>query len=91
MRGWLIYVRGCVRFYNDVVCFSVKCWVRGQNLLTHSLYRVYIYICSLMELYRSKKTETRTEVVRTICDCQRCYHLRNGADDSVIPDRAGDN
>ena len=27
--------------------------MRGQRLLTRSLYRVYIYICSLMELYRS--------------------------------------
>ena len=41
MQDWLICVRSCGKFYNDIVWFSMRCWVRGQRLLTHSLYVVW--------------------------------------------------
>ena len=46
MRDWLICVRSYEKFYNNVVWFSMRCWVRGQRLLTHSLYMVSLYMFS---------------------------------------------
>ena len=46
-------------------------------------------LCSLMELHRSEKAETRTETVHPLCAGERRGHLRTGTDDGAVSDRAG--
>ena len=45
--------------------------------------RVYA-LCSLMELYRSKKTGTRSPDVYKVRFVERLDHLRDGADGSLF-------
>lgn len=44
-----------------------------------SVKTVLILLLYLRQLYRCKKAGTRTEIVCSLCHCQRCHNLRYGA------------